>query len=65
MDFVSDLLFDCQSFRILTVVDRHTRGALSTALKADFRANRVVEALGDIVRARGRPKSRWWKMSRS
>ncbi len=57
MDFMSDQLFDGRTFRILTVVDCHTRGALSTVPRVSFRAYQVVEALDELVRARGRPKS--------
>ncbi len=57
MDFVSDQLFDGRPFRILTVVDCHTREALSTVPRVSFRAYQVVEALDGLVQARGRPKS--------
>ena len=57
MGFVSDQPFDGRSFRILTVVDCHTREALSTGPRVSFRACQVAEALDDLVRARGRPKS--------
>ena len=38
MDFVSDRLFDDRPFRILTVVDCHTREALATTARTNFRA---------------------------
>lgn len=57
MDFMSDQLFDGRPFRILTVVDCHTREALSTVPRVSFRAYQVVEALDELVRVRGRPKS--------
>ena len=57
MDFMADHLFDGRPFRILTVVDCHTREALSIAPRVNFRAYQVVEALDELVRARGRPKS--------
>ena len=57
MDFVSDQLFDGRPFRILTVVDCHTREALSTVPRVSVRAYQVVETLDGLVRARGRPKS--------
>jgi putative transposase len=57
MDFMSDQLFDGRPFRILTVVDAHTREALSTAPRANFRAAQVVEVLDQLVRVRGKPKS--------
>lgn len=57
MDLVSDGLFDGRPFRILTVVDCHTREALSLTPRANFRAFQVVEALAALVRLRGQPKS--------
>jgi putative transposase len=44
-------------FRILTVVDCHAREALATVPRANFRAYQVVEALDELVKQRGRPKS--------
>lgn len=57
MDFMADQLFDGRPFRILTVVDCHTREALSTTPRASFRAYRIVEVLDELVRVRGRPNS--------
>ena len=57
MDFMSDELFDGRPFRILTVVDCHTREALSIVPRVNFRAFQVVEVLDQLVRVRGRPKS--------
>lgn len=67
MDFMSDPaanpfrnfgeLFNGRPIRILTVVDIHTRKALSTAPRANFRAAQVVEVLDQLVRARGKPRS--------
>lgn len=57
MDFMSDRLFDGRPFRILTIVDCHTRESLSTASRTNFRAYQVVEELDRIVRLRGKPKS--------
>jgi len=57
MDFMSDRSFDGHPFRILTVVDCHTREALSPIPRANVRAFQVTEALGALVRPRGRPKS--------
>jgi putative transposase len=56
MDFMSDGLFDGRPFRILTVVDCHTREALSIASKVSFRAYQVVEVLDQLAKERGRPK---------
>ncbi len=57
MDFMSDGLFDGRPFRILTVVDCHTRESLSIVPRVNFRAFQVVEVLDELVRVRGRPKS--------
>ena len=57
MDFMSDRVFDGRPFRILTVVDCHTREALSLTPRANVRAFQVTEALDALVRLRGRPKS--------
>jgi putative transposase len=57
MNFVAAQLFDGRPFRILTVVDCHTREALSIAPRVNFRACQVVEVLDDLARVRGRPKS--------
>jgi putative transposase len=50
MDFMSDQLFDGRPIRILTVVDIHTREALSTHPRANFRAAQGVEILDGLVR---------------
>lgn len=57
MDFMSDRLFDGRPYRILTVVDCHTREALSLTPRANFRAFQVTETLHASVRLRGRHKS--------
>ena len=57
LDFMADQLFDGRPFRILTVLDVHTREALSTAPRASFRAAQVVEVLDHLTRVRGRPRS--------
>jgi putative transposase len=46
-----------EPFRILTVVDVHTREALSTAARTNFRAYQVVEELDRLARIRGKPRS--------
>ena len=50
-------LFDGRPFRILTVIDGHTREALATVPRASFRAYQVVEVLDRLAALRGRPKS--------
>jgi putative transposase len=57
MNFVSDHVFDGRPFRISTVVDCHTREALSLAPRANFRAFQVTAALDALVKPRGRLKS--------
>ena len=57
MDFMADQLFDGRPFRILTVVDCHTRESLAIVPRVSFRAYQVVEALDEIARSRGRPMS--------
>jgi putative transposase len=57
MDFMSDQLFDAGAFRILTIVDRHTREVLAIASRANFRTFRAVEVLDQLIRSRGTPQS--------
>ena len=57
MDFVSDRLFDERPFRILTIVDCHTREALATSARTNFRAYQVIDELDCIARLRGKPRS--------
>ncbi len=57
MDFLSDQFFDGRPFRILTIVDCHTREALATSARTNFRAYQVVEELDRITRQRGTPRS--------
>lgn len=57
MDFLSDKLFDGRPFRILTIVDCHTREALATSARTNFGAYQVVEELDRIARIRGKPGS--------
>jgi putative transposase len=57
MDFMSDALFNGQRFRLLTVVDCHTREALAVVPRTSFRAFDVVDVLDGITRRRGVPGS--------
>jgi putative transposase len=57
MDFMSDTLFDNRAYRILTVVDCHSRESLAIEPRRSFGAFHVVEALDRIVRERGKPKT--------
>lgn len=57
MDFVPDRLFVERPFRILTIVDCHTREALATYARTSFRAYQVIEELDRLATARGKPRS--------
>jgi putative transposase len=57
MDFMADQLFDGRSFWILTIVDCHTREALSIAPRTNFPAFQVIDVLDQLVRPRGKPQS--------
>jgi putative transposase len=57
MDFMSDRLFDERPFRILTIVDCHTREAPATSARTNFRAYQVIDELDRIARMRGKPRS--------
>ena len=56
MDFLSDQLFDGRPFRLLAVIDVHTRESLAIVPKVSFRAFQVVEALDRLAAKRGRPR---------
>ena len=55
MDFLSDALFDGRPFRLLGVIDCHTREALAIAPRASFRAFQVA-----ITRSRVSSRSLIW-----
>lgn len=57
MDFMSDTLFDGRRYRVLTVVDCHSRESLAIEPRQSFRAFHVMEALDRIARERGLPKT--------
>ena len=57
MDFMSDVLFDGRPFRLLTVVDRHTRKSLAIVPRVNFKGFQVVEVLDRLARQRGKPKT--------
>ena len=52
---VADQMFDGRRFRILTILDIHTREALSAAPGANFRAAQVDEVLDQLARNRCKP----------
>ena len=55
LDFVSDALSDGRRFRILTVVDDHTREALATVADTSLSGLRVVRELDHLVAQRRVP----------
>ena len=57
MDFMSDALFDGRPFRILTIVDCHSRESLAIVPRTSFRAYQVVEVLDRLIRERGKPRA--------
>jgi putative transposase len=56
MGFLSDKLFDGRPFRILAIVDCHTREALATVARTNFRAYQVAQELDRIALQRGKPR---------
>ena len=55
LDFVSDALADSRRFRILTVVDDHTRECLALVADTSLSGARVARELDAIMFRRGRP----------
>lgn len=55
MDFVSDQLFDGRRFRVLTLVDNHTRQALALHAAPRIRGIDVVEVLEGVRSRQGLP----------
>jgi putative transposase len=55
LDFVSDQLTDGRRFRVLTVVDDHTRECLALVADTSLSGGRVVRELDAIIARRGRP----------
>jgi hypothetical protein len=56
MDFLPDQLFDGRPFRILAIIDVHTRESLAIVSRVSFRAFQVVEVLDRLAAERGRPR---------
>ena len=52
MDFVSDALFDGRKFRVLTVVDNHTRECLAIEVAQPLTGDDVVRVLTSIAKER-------------
>ena len=55
LDFVSDSFTDGRRFRVLTVVDDHTRECLALVADTSLSGLRVVRELDGIIARRGRP----------
>ena len=55
LDFVSDAFTDGRRFRVLTVVDDHTRECLALVADTSLSGRRVVRELDAIIASRGRP----------
>jgi putative transposase len=55
LDFVSDAFTDGRRFRVLTVVDDHTRECLALVADTSLSGGRVVRELDAIIARRGRP----------
>ena len=58
LDFVSDALTDGRRFRILTVVDDHTRENLALVADTSLSGLRVTRELDRLIAERGAPKFR-------
>jgi putative transposase len=57
LDFVSDAFTDGRRFRVLTVVDDHTRGCLALVVDTSLFGRRVVPEPDVIIAQRGRPST--------
>jgi putative transposase len=56
MDFVSDSTADGRSFRVLTVIDTHTRECLALDVERSMGASHVTAALDRAIATRGKPR---------
>lgn len=57
LDFVSDALTDGRRFRVLTLVDDHTRECLALVVDTSLSGKRVVRELDAVIAQRGRPST--------
>ena len=57
MDFMSDALYDGRRFRLLTLVDNHTRESLALHVGQRLRGYDVVRVLEQVVEEHGRPQA--------
>jgi putative transposase len=57
MDFVSDQLVGGQRFRLLTLVDNHSRESLAIEVGQRLTGDDVVRVLEQVTAERGKPRS--------
>jgi putative transposase len=57
MDFMSDALYDGRRFRLLTLVDNHTRESLALHVGQRLRGYDVVRVLEQVAKEHGRPQA--------
>ncbi len=57
MDFMSDQLVGGQRFRLLTLVDNHSRESLATEVGQRLTGDDVVRVLEQVTTERGKPRS--------
>ena len=57
MDFTADQLFNCQRFRVLTIVDNFSRESLAIRAGQRLNGEDVVKPLETISKQRGTPNS--------
>ena len=55
MDFVSDMLFNRQKFRALTIIDNHTRQCVGIGVGSSFKGIDVVTFLEEVIENHGIP----------
>ena len=56
MDFMSDNLYDGRAFRVLNILDDHSREALSMEVDTSLPGLRVVRVLNHLLLHRGKPR---------
>ena len=56
IDFVHDKLSNGRSYKMLTVLDEHTREALCVAVRSKMTANDVLDALHPVLMKHGKPE---------
>jgi transposase InsO family protein len=56
MDFVADTLAHGRTFRVLTIIDEHTRECLSVETDTSLPGLRVIRVLEHLAQTRGLPE---------